>query len=330
MGEHAGVVGGIGTMMSVRQRPWHYESNKDRVRMVEHDVTSGAQALTLAGIDWTVSKVSLADMTVGHPHAEEFAVIVRDDTGAILGVHKQGYTQIQNEALGLMADAIILAADDGAYIDTAGSLYEPGRVVWMLVRLPDSTVKLDSQYEQWLLIATSHDGRMVFSVRFVKVRVVCMNTFGMAMAGTKATWKVRHTTNQADYMAEARAAVGMALASSAKMDETIDRLLHTPLDAGVLLNPKDGLIAQADKPRPTEDGRGQTMWDARFDAIVSAYYAEHNTAIQDTAWGAVNALQEYEQWGKGVRNRSMADAQMARLLDDDWPLTKKALALVTA
>lgn len=329
MGTYAGVVGGIDTMMSVRQRPWHYSENEDRVRMVDHDVTSGAQAITLAGLDWAVEKVALSDLTIGLPNAEEFTVVCRTDTKAVLGVHKAGYGLIQNSTLGDMADAIILAADDGAFIDTAGSLFAPGRVVWMLVRLPDSNVSLDSPYEHWLLIASSHDGRMAFSVRFVKVRVVCMNTFSMALGKTKAIHTVRHTANAMDYMGNAREAVGMAIASSKAMDLRIERLLDTEYTADKMLDPKKGLIAQIDKARPEKEGRGQSEWDKRFDAIVDAYTQEYNLPIMDTAWGAVNAVQEFEQWGKGVRKRSMADAQMSRLMDGTWPLTTAALKVVS-
>lgn len=330
MGTYANVVGGIGTMMSVRERPWHYSENQDRVRMVEHNVTSGAQALTLAGIDWTVEKLSLADLTIDLPNAEEFSVIVRQDTRAVLGVHKQGYGVIQNDHLGHMADAIILASPEGAYIDTAGSLYEPGKVVWMLVRLADSTVQnLDSPYEQWLLVCSSHDGSKTFSVRFVKVRVVCMNTFSMAMHKTKALYTVRHTTNAVDYMANAREAVGMAIANSKAMDEQIARLLEVPYTSDRLLDPKVGLITQVDKPRPEKEGRSQTEWDKRFDSIVDAYTQDYNLEIMDTAWGAVNAFQEFEQWSKGVRGRSVGDAQMSRLMNEDWPMTAKALSIVS-
>lgn len=330
MGTYANVVGGIGTMMSVRERPWHYSENQDRVRMVDHDVTSGSQALVLAGIDWEVEKIALSDLTIDLPNADEFSVILRKDTRAVLGVHKPGYGLIQNACLGEMADAIILSAGDGTYIDTAGSLFEPGRVVWMLVRLPDATTQnLDSPYEKWMLVCSSHDGSKVFSVRFVKVRVVCMNTFSMAFSGTKALHSVRHTTNAMDYMGNAREAVGMALKNDKAMDEQIARLLDTPFPSERVFDTKAGLITQVDQVRPEKEGRGQTEWDKRFAAIVDAYGQDYNLEIMDTAWGAVNAFQEYEQWGKGVRGRSVGDAQMARLMEGEWPMTTKALSIVS-
>ena len=323
MGTYAGVVGGIGTMMSVRERPWHYESNKDRVRLVEHNVTSGAQALTLAGIDWKVERLGLDIMTGGvFPHAEDFVVTLRSDTRAVLGVHSKAYGVIQNTAVGEMADAIMLTAP-GSYVDTAGSLYEPGKVIWMLVRLGEASRSLDSRYEQWLLISTSHDGSKAFTCRFVRVRVVCMNTFSMAMHGSKVVYSVRHTSNAEGWLGEAREAVGMALTTSAEMDKAIEKMLSTPLGADEFVG---SVVPKVLGDRPMEESNDQTTWDRQFAEIVSAYGSDHNAPIVGTTWAGVNAVQEAEQWGG--KPRDLGKSQMTKVLNGDWPRTRKALALL--
>ena len=324
MGEYAGVVGGIGTMMSVRQEPWHYSMNKDRVRMVEHNVQSGAQALTLAKIDWEVEKVSLNDLTIGLPNAEDYALALRKDTRAVLGIHKKGYGLIQNSALGDVADAII-AAQPEAFIDTAGSLFEPGKVTWVLVTLPEAWDFGDGEYHRHVLICTSHDGSRALSIRHTAVRVVCMNTFSGAVEGTKALYTVRHTTNATEYVTQAKTAMAESLVNWQAFEHQVESLLAQPLDAAEFAT---SLIPAVVGERPEETSRTQTNWDNRFASIMATYMADHNDNITDTAWGAVNAFQEYEQWGRSTRG-DLGDAQMRRLMEEDWSLSRKALALLS-
>lgn len=322
-----GVMGGVTSMVASRFTPWHYSYNQDRVKLTDLDITSGRQGLVLAGCDWGVNKVSLAEFMPDHDGAQDHHLLMRSDNGAVLGVHGERYTGIDNFVLGDLADAVLLAAP-GSRIPSTGSLYDPGKVVWILIELPASGAKLGGRevHEKYVLLATSHDGSMALTARSTRVRVECMNTMSMAMAGSRADYVIRHTTNALSYVEEARRSIGVATANSEAWDHAIEELIDTPMDEhDVYQEALPTLLGD----RPAEEGRSKTMWDQRFDAIVDCYEADHNDAIMDTAWGFVNAVNEYEEWGVKPRGQETHERQMAMMLSGSYDLTKKALALVS-
>ena len=326
MGIDKGIMDGVESMVANRFTPWHYSYNEDRVALVDLNIESGAQALTLAQCDWGVNLVGLGEFMPNHEGAEDFYLALRSDEQAVLGVHKERYTVIPNSAVGDMADAVMAAAP-GSNIESAGALYAPGKVVWILVRLPEMAPTFGGRehHERYMLVTTSHDASMAFSVRGTDVRVECMNTMSMAYNGTKADYTIRHTTNAMDYVREAQAGIATVTANWQAMDAQIARLIDTELERGDFASE---IIPEVIGEAPEAEGRGLTMWEQKFDAIVDLYDAPHNEAIVDTAWGAVNAINEYEEWGIKPRGQTVQEQQFKRLLTGSYDLTRKALALV--
>ena len=326
MGQHKGVMGGIESMVANRFTPWHYSYNEDRVALVDMEIESGHQALVMAGCDWGVNIVNLGEFMPDHEGAEDFFVALRSDKQAILGVHGERYTPINNAVLGDLADAVMTAAP-GSNIESAGSLFAPGKVVWVLVRLPEGGSDFGGRehHERYVLVSTSHDASKALQVRATNVRVECMNTISMAWNGSRADYVIRHTTNALSYVEEARKGITVAAANANAMDAAIERMIDQELDSAMFMTEfVPAVIGDA----PEKEGRGMTMWETKFDAIVAAYGAPHNEAIVDTAWGAVNAVNEYEAWDQPTRGQSREDAQFKRLLTGNYELTSKALALV--
>ena len=326
MGIDKGIIGGVSSMMASRFTPWHFSYNEDRVRLTDIDIENAHQALVMAGLDWKVNKVSLAEFMPDNVGAEDFNLNLRSDNGAVLGVHKTRYAVIDNNVVADLAEAVTVAAP-GSVIRSAGALYEPGKVIWMLVELPEAGITFASgeHHGKYILVSTSHDGSLSLTVRGTRVRVECMNTMSMALSGSRADYVIRHTTNALDYVEEARRGIGVATKNSQAWDEQIARLIDTELDsADFMVDVVPAIIGD----KPEDEGRARTMWDSRFAGIVEAYNADHNEAIVDTAWGAVNAVNEYEEWGITPRGREVWEAQFSRLLSGTYELTSKALSLV--
>lgn len=316
-------------MVASRFVPWHEPWNKDRVKLTDFTIESGAQALTLAGLDWSVNKLNLSEFMPGFEGAEDYCVTLRSDKPAVLGAGMSDtYTPIQNTACADLADAVIKAYP-GASIISAGALFDPGQVVWVLVQLPDATVRFGTDgaehHERYLLISTSHNGTRALVVQPTDVRVECMNTISMAWGRTSAEYTVRHTSNANELLDEARRALSLTKQSYDEMDRTIQRLLDTEMDdVDFITSFTPHIVGE----RPESEGRGLTNWTARFDAIVDTWNADHNEAIKGTAWGAVSAVNELELWAVKPRGQSVASRQMGMLLSRNYPLTRKALALV--
>jgi phage/plasmid-like protein (TIGR03299 family) len=238
---------------------------------------------------------------------------------------KPGYGVIDNGVPADLCDALIEVVP-GATIESAGSLYTPGKVVWFLVRLPDSKVfgtDGGETHERYVMITTSHDGSSALTIRPTNVRVQCMNTHTAAF-GNASMYTIKHTTNALDYVEEARKAIQFTYANADAFDAEVQRLLDESLAADDFAN---FVIPEVIDSRPQDAGRSQTVWDQKFAGIVEFYNADHNEAIRGTAWGAVQAVNEFETWAIKPRGRELWEAQFTKLLNNDYPMTKTAQGL---
>ena len=330
MGEYKGVLGGVTSMVASRFVPWHTSANKDRVKLTDLAIESGEQALVMAGCDWNVIKLSLGEFMPEYEAASDYVVTIRSDRQAVLGCGMSAtYTEIQNQRIADLANAV-LKAYPGASIESAGALFDPGQVVWMLVRLPEATVRFGTDgsemHERYVLISTSHNGTRSLIVQPTDVRVECMNTISMAWGRTKAEFTIRHTAQAEEMIEEARRALGMAKGVYDEMDREIARLLDVKVDdADFLVDMVPVIIGE----RPEEEGKAVTNWERKFDTIHELWTADHNEAIHGTGWGVVNAANELEMWAVKPRGQTVEQRQMGMLLRADFPLTRKALALVS-
>ena len=114
----------VETMMYVREKPWHGLGT-----MVEEAPTS-ADALRLAGLDWTVERKPL--QVCGGRKVDGFYANVRDMDGAVLGVVSDRYKVVQNVDAFAFTDSLI-GGDTPVRYETAGSLMG-GRKIWLRQR----------------------------------------------------------------------------------------------------------------------------------------------------------------------------------------------------
>ncbi|NBO55290.1 MAG: DUF932 domain-containing protein, partial [Actinobacteria bacterium] len=123
------------------------------------------EAITVAGLDWTVTKCPIHVPTpsgdVAHP--KEWVATVREDNSRVLGVVGPGYQVVQNADAFTFMDEV---AGPGKLVryETAGSLAF-GRKVWMLATIADLQIEPipGDVVKPYLLLANGHDGRMELS-----------------------------------------------------------------------------------------------------------------------------------------------------------------------
>ena len=163
---------GTAEMFYAGGTPWH------ELGVGVAEAQTSAEALRLAQLEWTVDKqpLFLGDGT----QVKSRMATYRTDTGALLGVVSAGYKVFQNREVAQIADGVV--GEASAMFHTAGALYG-GRRVWFLVKLPESLVVVgDDVVDQYLLLATSHDGWHGIIGQFTPIRVVCDNTLTAALA----------------------------------------------------------------------------------------------------------------------------------------------------
>lgn len=139
---------------------------------------------TAAGMDWRILRGIVRYATerngAGMMEMPDQHVLFRSDTKAPLSVVSDGYQAVQpGEVLGFFRD---LADSWGFKLDTAGTL-SGGRRFWALAKVAEQVVRdHGDKVRGYLLLATSADGSMATTAKFVAERVVCHNTISIALS----------------------------------------------------------------------------------------------------------------------------------------------------
>jgi phage/plasmid-like protein (TIGR03299 family) len=286
--------GTIDLFASHREPAWHGLG-----RVFEDEVTDYADMLDLAGLNnWNVREVD-----VNVPGADRFAVSAKAIVATIgtedvvLGVTGERYQIVQNEA----AFSFLQSLHDGASWETAGAIKD-GRVVFgSMVFDRDFVIDpsgVADNIKSYLLVYTSHDGSTGVAGGITPVRVVCQNTLNVAMGSIKQTFKIRHTASAADRMAAEAALWRQANDYMDEFEVEAQSLYSKSVTDKAFFSLVEDMF-----PKPEKDVKGAvTKWENRMGLFTQAWKGEPNAGIRNTAWGALNALTEANQWGRKVRN----------------------------
>ena len=306
----------VETMMYVREKPWHGLGTR-----VEEAPTS-ADALRLAGLDWTVDRHDV--------HLPTGAVIpnykanVRSSDGAVLGVVSDQYKIVQNVDAFAFTDALI-GGDVPVRYDTAGSL-RSGRKIWLLAKLPDTEIVGDKT-EPYLCFSNTHDGSGAIRVCMTPVRVVCNNTLNIALSGAKRAWSVRHTGDIQAKLHEARMCLDMANKYMDKLAVYADHLANKTIKDEEIAKILDEMFPIAED---STDREKQNATKARTEYMI-CYFAPDIAKFKGTAWGALNAMSDMV--GHNAPRRQTAnywENNWGRIMDGHAMMDKMASLLVGA
>jgi len=288
-----------GTMAFTGQRPWH----KLGIQF-DHEFTS-AEAITAARLDYPVLKEQLhrrrSDLGDGFTEPIDAWATINGHTQDVLGIVGDVYEVLQNTEAFDFFD--VLLKESGGKLTTAGAIGK-GEKVWMLAKLPEVFYPIAGDgVEQYLLGTTSHDGSTKTEVRFTDIRVVCQNTFQMAMQGSRGVISIRHTTNMRqkldmaamvllhykhhfDVVSDQFCKLASVRIDDAWLDEYLGRMVGNPLNV--------------------EDGRARTMLENRIKLIEGRLAFGKGVdlpGVHGTAWWALNAMVEFADYDMKARGQ---------------------------
>ena len=127
------------------------------------DLATAAEAIEVAGLDFTVVKKPLKEVMESTHSAGKSArwATVRTDTGEVLGIVGGKYEPVQNRDAFTFFDRLV-GTNDAIY-ETAGVL-GGGKRIWILAKLP-GFIKVHNQdiVNKYLLLSNSHDGSSQFA-----------------------------------------------------------------------------------------------------------------------------------------------------------------------
>jgi phage/plasmid-like protein (TIGR03299 family) len=283
--------------------------------------------VSLAGLDWTVSLVPLVTNDSDKMESGAFASVREDSDGArtVLGVVGERYTVVQNYDALAFADNIL---DGGGRWETAGALRNGSTVFGSMAVLDDIVLDPNGAADTiktYLLISTSHDGSSAVQVLTTPVRVVCSNTLNMALHGAKNSIKFRHTQSIEGKVLHARQSLGLARIYFDAFEKEAQALYAT-----AVTNAKFDAIIKGVFPEPDRATAAKvavTKWDNRRDRLFDLWNGDTNANIAGTAWAALNALTEENQWYRQVRSGNFENALAAGSGFDDATNTFRTKAL---
>ena len=259
------------------------------------EAMTAAEAMAGAGLDWTVTKepLYLADGSLAPAYAT-----MASDTRSILGVVGERYEPIQNATAFEILDGLTAAGQ--IRYKSAGALGK-GERVWLLAHTPNHEFEIipGDPITDFILLSNSHDGSSNVEARGTSITVVCQNTLSLAMNGSKAVIKVRHTASAESRLKLAVSMLADHAAHLKSWQEAMTHLASYPLTDALLAAFEAQMFGEVDS---TPEGRGRTMLVnklAEFETmLVSGRGAPKRP---DTLYKAVQAYTEWSDWASPVR-----------------------------
>lgn len=306
------------TGLCVRKRSWHGKEN-----LLENPPESIEEARRLAGVEWEPEYCPIYnEMGV---QIEGFQGIRRNDNQYYLNVARDSYEIILNQETFEIVWSVI---GQGAYLDTAGSVRE-GRQVWALAHLDEPIIIPGDQSLSfpYLVMLTSHDGTAACKVLPTTVRVVCWNTFQMALSeGDRTGYQLnfRHTKRVKDRIAQAKLAISSTRNFAEKWKTDAEALIGLKVStAGMKQFVLDFF------PVPTNDLKlsDRQASNILLNRSTLSHILDNSVTlegIRDTAYGLVQGAGE---WLDHYRNYRSDDAYISRTLLRPEPEKARALKL---
>lgn len=295
----------LNTMAFTGERPWH------KLRVQFDQAFSSTEAIAAARLNYPVVKEQLyrlrSDLGPGMTEPTEAWATINGHTQDVLGVVGDGYEVLQNQEAFDFFD--ILLKESGGKLQTAGAIGK-GEKVWMLAKLPEIFYPIAGDgVERFLLGTTSHDGSMKTEVRFTDIRVVCQNTFNLAMRDSKGVISIRHTSQMRQKLEMAAMVMLRYKEHFDLVGDQFGKLAAVRVDDAWL---DEYLCRMIGRPENVPDGRSRTMMENKIRLIESRLNNGMGVdlpGVAGTAWWALNAMVEYADYDMKAKGQSADESR---------------------
>lgn len=297
------------SMFSRRMIPWHNLGT-----VVPDDVTSRDEVLRLSKLaNWNLqfgpfssllprdcdTHLNLRAVIRNNPYYDEELEGTDDYTEKpynVLGVVGTRYQLVTNEELAEFAEQLLV----GGRWETAGSL-KYGTLVFMSMAL-NSKITIDEKgvnetIDNYLVVSNGHDGEHSLTAYVTPIRPVCQNTLNWGLKSATQKITIRHTKSLQDKMNEAVRVLGLTKNYTEEFESSANALFQTKITDAEF----DKIIKTA-YPEPEESATKTafTRWNNNIDSLYAIWESDTIEGIKNTKWGAINALEEWQQWGRKV------------------------------
>lgn len=262
---------------------------------------------------------------IPYPHSK---YIVRDDTNYPLGIVGKDYVSVQNSEIFSFVKGLG-EFDLDMVVERAG-IMEGGRTVWCLCKMPSLSVELGNDpLESRILIANGLIGNRNYIVIPQSYRPVCSNFLSMAIRdrknriGLSKGWSIRHSTNMADRMLEARTSIIQTIEAWNTTKEVVEIMAGTKAPDDFIVD----LIAETFGEKKGSK-KGDTLAENRNNAIYNNLQSETSKGLttEGSIWSEFNAVTEWLDHESIIRSKNKEEARFENNLFDGPSINKKEKA----
>lgn len=278
----------------VRGNAWHY---RQELQGLESNHYSGAvpvEDVLRRLFNWEAEEAEMLYRFKGTLlQAQGRKLIVRNDTGEVLGAFKSGY-QIHQPSEWLLENVATIL-DDDLGIGSAG-LLKNGAIQWVSVEVPENiTTPEGVEFRPNLLATGSCDGSIATTYKRVNTLVVCDNTREMALGELGQQFKVKHTKYSGYRIRDAREALAIVHTMADDFSKEVADLTSWKVSDDEFLKHMQIMIPVNDELSKV----GITKAENKRAEIINLYNFDNRCAPwKGTAYGVAMT---YNTWGQHFR-----------------------------
>ena len=272
---------------------WH------KLGQVFDHAMSSAEALEGAGLDWEIGQRDLyyyewkEEESVTTPLLNH-KLNIRKDNGFTLGVVSDHYKLVQNTEAFEFMDALV--SEGQMTYESAFSL-SGGKQVILVAQMPGIfKVVEDDPLVNYIMLSMTHDGTQGIQFGPTSVRVVCSNTYQMAVdtRGSKIKkLSISHKGDIKEKLAKARILLTAAKEQLEMYNQFAVKLAGQKFAQSDWKKFLDIMCPELDPLDPDfTPRRARNLADTR-DAITACYNGDLQQTAPHTAWAAFNAVTEH-------------------------------------
>ena len=231
--------------------------------------------------------------------------IFRSDNFENLGIVTNRYHTLSNMEFEDVADRII---SEGLASYHAHGEFTGGKKLWIQFEsdlMPNDCIgKWNDAVKSYLLLVNGHAGSLKFGLVSTTVRVVCMNTFNIALSRGDHMFSFKHSKSLKDKVKLMHEQI-VDLGKATKDVYSIYQRMAEEKFEGDYMKDFAQLMDYHKKPRPInkkqENGQFKTIWwtEAKYSTKANnnladlKYAYENEPEIMGTNWGMFNAVTHY-------------------------------------
>lgn len=234
--------------------------------------------------------------------------IMRSDTGAILGIFKNGYRPHPYDEWLVNNVETILDAD--LVIGSAG-LLRGGGVAWVQVELEDTLETQGVQYRPFLTAATSLDGSLSTSYQVGAQVVSCDNTLSAALASADAKVKIKHSSRSLGRITEVRQALRIVHAVADDFAREVGELT-----AMTVSDQEWETFLDKVTPFDPASKRSKALAERKREELARLYRHDLRAAPwAGTGWGVMAAMSTWQHHYAPTRGATRAERNAERVIE---------------